>query len=178
MVKHESQKVSQILHVLALKNWSVCLTCTDHTFQSVFSLVSFFRNNSGAPPFNPAAQMNMPALPTYPSIQNDFRDYSRFNTASYRYLKASRRDLDFHCEVQIASVAEKRCLCWMHLIFCRVKKHFKGKCNWRCVALVFMFLTVALAAVVAYFVGKIFFFFTLRKKAECHLAAILYSSFL
>ena len=38
--------------------------------------------------------------------------------------------------------------------YCRVKKHFKRKCSWRCVALVFMFLTVGLAAVVAYFVGK------------------------
>lgn len=35
-----------------------------------------------------------------------------------------------------------------------MKKHFKAKCNWKCVALVFMFLTVALAAIVAYFVGK------------------------
>ncbi len=36
----------------------------------------------------------------------------------------------------------------------RVKKHFKGRCSWRCIALVLMFLTVILLAIIAYFIGK------------------------
>ena len=61
----------------------------------------------------------LPPVPTYPTVQNNFRDYSsNFNGRSYE-----------------------------------MKTRLTGRCTWKCIALIFIFLTTILATLLVYFLG-------------------------
>ncbi|KAI0242388.1 hypothetical protein LSAT2_013660 [Lamellibrachia satsuma] len=61
----------------------------------------------------------LPPVPTYPSVQNDFHDYSsHFQGRSYE-----------------------------------MKQRLRGRCTWKCIALIFIFLTLLLSTLLVYFLG-------------------------
>jgi len=86
------------------------------------SLVCFiFRQNVA---FNPNATL-LPTLPTYPSVQNDFRDYNRFSNATFRVKKHFKSK----CSWKLAAFI----LLLVCVALSAVVAYFLGKCVCVCV---------------------------------------------